>query len=227
MFWNAAEAYYLDENGVITPNSRLLALSEESVLASVGATDDFAARVADGSLTSLAWYNDMRQELKEEYIRQYLLGRGGLAQMTAEDWGSIGGSLAEQYRFLDGFRDAIEDGNLTEGQIKVRSLNGLAQATADFRFIARASMYVNSAREAFFRAQARARGFDPNDLPYQPCDGGTDCLTKCQCHWEFEPVYVDGVLIGYDCFWRVNASAQNCAGCLSRASESAPFQIRF
>lgn len=215
-YWNATTAQYVNENGQAVSNNTLLSFSDDSVSASVRAIDELAERVTAGSLTPAAWHEAMRQELKEEYIRQYLLGRGGLDQMKAEDWGSIGGSLADQYRYLNGFYDQVAAGNLTAGQIKMRGVE-------------RAAMYVNSAREAFFRAQARARGFDPADLPYHPCDGGTKCLTRCNCFWEYDPVYDDAgkVVIGYDCYWRLGASSQYCDDCKSRSRESAPYKIRF
>ena len=38
------------------------------------------------------WERLMRQEIKEQYITEYIAGRGGREQMTARDWGICGGT---------------------------------------------------------------------------------------------------------------------------------------
>lgn len=141
-----------------------------------------------------------QQELKEEYIRQYVLGRGGLGQMAQADWGRLGSMLKEQYKYLNGFEQAIADGTLSEAQIA-----------------ARGRMYTNSAREAFEKARSRvaekagqdeilwvvdtskencedclanqAMGWQlVEDNPYGGCvpgSGCTQCLTNCGCSLQY------------------------------------------
>lgn len=252
--WDDTQKIHINtDDGSRMTREKLLAFSQQSVEASVSQINTLASQISTGILTPAQWREGMREELKHEYIRQYLLGRGGRDQMTSVDWGSIGGSLVEQYKYLDGFADVV--GGLTEGQIKVRTFvdlvalarlgdgrsagwvelsNGYSVALGSLvgngrlaSGVQRAAMYVNSAREAFYRARARALGFSPDQLPYQPADGGTACLTRCNCDWEYVPVQEDDQLIGWDCYWRLGASEKHCADCLIRANESAPFRIRF
>ena len=113
--------------------------------------------------------------------------------MAAEDWGSIGGMLKEQYGWLKGFYQEVLAGDLSEAAIAMR-----------------ARMYINSAREAYERALGRvaaragmdeeswATGFVRTEhcedcLGYEaegwqeighfptPGDGSTICLTSCHC----------------------------------------------
>jgi len=86
-----------------------------SIRGSSVVTDTLTQQLAQRQLRLGAWQRLMRQEIKDEYIRQYLLGRGGLEQMTQVDWGSIGGMLKEQYGWLDKFVAEIEMGRLSEG----------------------------------------------------------------------------------------------------------------
>jgi hypothetical protein len=152
--------------------------------------ETLAYMVSDGTLSPIDWHQAMRQEIKREYIRQYLLGIGGLDQMTYADWGSIGGMLKEQYGWLNGFAEVV--GDLSEQQI-----------------LSRSAMYSNSAREAFERANGRVAvkwgadeelwvldptvencndciefelmGWQPiGTFPY-PGQGATQCLTNCHC----------------------------------------------
>lgn len=153
-----------------------------------------AGALAERDITLGQWERNMREQIKEEYIKQYLLGRGGRDLMTAVDWGSVGGMCADQYRYLDGFAAEIAAGNLSEKQIAARS-----------------EMYLRSSREAFERARGRAQpdvtevrwnvtaaescvdciayddmGWQPiADDPYggnMPGSGGTRCLTNCMCY---------------------------------------------
>jgi len=160
-------------------------------------SDGLAELLRGGQLNTRDWETGMREAIKDEYIQQYLLGRGGLSQMTQADWGSIGGMVADQYRYLGGFAREVAAGNLTEAQVAARS-----------------RMYINSGREAFERASGRANaeadeaiwllrpadhcsdcitlaglGWQPREpWPFTvgkseaiPCNGATQCLTNCQC----------------------------------------------
>jgi len=144
------------------------------------------------------WQGDMRAQIKGEYVRQYLLGRGGRDQMTQADWGSIGGMLARQYRFLDRCATDVATGELSEAQIAARS-----------------ELYLRSAKQAFEKANGRARTSDTQvrwiktaaescsdcvdyaamdwqpivDDPFGgavPRDGSTICKMGCQCHREYK-----------------------------------------
>jgi len=142
------------------------------------------------------WRLLFREELKGEYIRQAILGKGGRAQMTQSDWGVIGNQLKFQYGKLDNFTKEIASGNLSEAQIR-----------------ARANMYINSAGQAFEAMQERvatAAGYDEEswhinaalencpdcidyrDMGWQPLgtfptpkDGSTICLSSCGCTKEY------------------------------------------
>jgi len=164
---------------------------------SAEASGQAASRAVDDLITGQnvdAFATAFREELKQEYIRQYLLGIGGLERMTQADWGSIGGMLKEQYHpHLDNFLQDIRDGKLSEAQIRMR-----------------AQMYIDSAHEAYERAHARCAeelGMDEElwllDPPAEHCEdcvafaqegwkpkgyfpmpgaGKTQCLTHCRCH---------------------------------------------
>ena len=160
---------------------------------------EWAKRLMDGTLDVGTWQEWMRGEIKREYIRQGLIGAGGVENMDAKKWGSLGGQIADQYRYLDDFAVEIANGDLSEGQIRRRS-----------------EMYINSAREAFEREKEKAaqqaeqnevkwnrtaeescedciafenKGWMPMEpWPYmidkrkaRPGSGDTICLTSCKC----------------------------------------------
>lgn len=196
--WNEKAARYMWVNGKTRFLSRAQVMSwvDASLRASTQATSTLAQLAHDKMLSPADWQTAMRREIKDEYIRQYLLGRGGRDQMTSKDWGKLGAMLKEQYKYLDGFQADVAAGNLTQDQIRARS-----------------EMYVNSAREAYERTQGAVAErwgadqerwvIDPTAencgdcIAYQaegwqaigyfpfPGDGSTQCLTNCRCHKEY------------------------------------------
>lgn len=113
----------------------------------------------------------MRERIKRAYIEQYLVGRGGRAKMTQVDWGSIGGMLAEQYRYLDGFAAEVAAGVLSAKQISARS-----------------RMYVRSSKEAYERGRRRwllSLDDKPAEVRWilQPAEHCPDCLALAALRW--------------------------------------------
>ena len=111
--WRAAAARFWNKTvGRLVP--RLRVGREAERIAGLSPTAEWANSVFSGELPIDAWQASMRQELKTRYIQQYLAGRGGVGPMTQVDYGSIGGMLADQYRYLDGFAAEIAEGKLSE-----------------------------------------------------------------------------------------------------------------
>lgn len=154
--------------------------------ASLDETSAIVAKLAPKALKAA-----LRDEIKKETIRQYILGRGGVNKMMAKDWGSIGQVVREQYSYLTDFIAELD--TLSEAQIQ-----------------SRITMYINSAREGFERGKRQAievsgqfteerwklGGSNPCDdcknmaakgwvklgsLGQFPGDGSTKCLTHCTC----------------------------------------------
>lgn len=190
--WDPDALRYIDDASNYLTRAQMLAMEAQSIAFAHAQLASFAEAYAQGSLRYAAFINSFKTEIKSEYIRQYLLGIGGRAQMTQRDWGALGGMLREQYKWIDGFAADLADGLLTDKQLA-----------------ARAGMYANSAREAFENARARlikkwgadeeawditpgptncddclfheSEGWKP--VGYFPLPGGgfTQCLTNCHC----------------------------------------------
>lgn len=193
--WNEAAGRYQDiKTGQFMARSKILGFVSSSIDASSIAVDQLSELFSNGQLSSTDWRSLMRQEIKEEYIRQYLMGKGGASQMTQADWGSIGGRLANQYRYLENFYNELQD--LSPAQIAARS-----------------KMYISSARQAFEKARETVisnLGYDQEQwildggehcgdcvsfsgMGWQPLgtfpipgDGSTQCLSNCLCHKEYK-----------------------------------------
>lgn len=181
----------------------------ENVTESLGNMAGIAPETQPQPLISADDFNQaMRREIKEEYIRQYIHAKGGRDQMTAVDWGSIGGMLKEQYGYLNVFTEELRAGEVTPGQAATR-----------------ARMYARSAREAYERGFARSQGIPEGALPAMPGDGSTICLVNCGCAWSFEPVRdEDGNTVAWHCYWNLGPT-EHCPDCLARREEWYPYVI--
>ena len=164
----------------------------------------------DDNITVGQWQMQIRDALKIEYIQQYLLGIGGEGNLSSKDYGSIGGMLRDQYRYLDNFARQIANGELTPGQA-----------------MARIQMYANSARESFGRARARAFSIPDGALPAYPGDGQTRCKTNCACYWNIVEVTDEkGGLVGWDCYWELG-KAEHCDDCVDNRGKWNPLFIPY
>jgi hypothetical protein len=200
--WSESANRYRDtDTGQFVPREQVVAWADQSLDASASVTDALANMVAGEApvLSPADWRDAMRTEIKKEYIRQYLSSIGGRERMTAERWGSLGGMIGQQYKFLNDFTDEIAAGKLSEAQIR-----------------ARAAMYVKSAREARERARAQVASeagwtevlwqINPGencedciafnamgwqlvaDDPYGGCfpgSGCTQCMSNCNCGLDY------------------------------------------
>jgi hypothetical protein len=161
--FNDTAKRFINDAGKFISWREVLGYSAQSAEQSAAAMARVAGALASGGPLG-SFGAAFKAEIKGEYIRQYLLGIGGINRMTQADWGSIGGSLTEQYKYIPGFLEDIASGKLTEAQIA-----------------ARANMYINSSREAFERAKAKcARELEMTEELWV-LDGGEhceDCLTN-------------------------------------------------
>lgn len=198
--WEPGTARYRDSTtGRFVSSETVRTAINESIQGSESAVSVLNEALLSRSVNVDDWYLLFKDELKHEYIRQYVAGRGGLRVMTSEDWGSVGGSFAEQLRYLEAWRSS-----LTDAELENLSLASLNQ---------RAGMYINSSREAFERGHLRAAfAADMTEERWvlgaaEHCDdctelasrnwvsigtlgtfpgaGETECLTNCKCHLDY------------------------------------------
>lgn len=201
--WEKGLRRYRDtETGRFIGAKGMVDLRDRFVEAQKAKTADIAARLVSGEIDSARFVKEMRQVIKETYIDQYVMAKGGRGQLTQADYGRIGAMVKEQYKFLQGFERDLLNGKVKGGQIAVR-----------------AGLYIDSSTQAFERSRSEALGVPT--LPQYPGDGATVCRTSCRCHWEIRER--EG---GWDCYWRLGpVRTEHCPDCLINASTWSPLRI--
>jgi len=176
--------------------------------------DEFAERqkerVADselndqlltGDISIQRWVLGQREIIKQTYIDQYVMGKGGRNAMTQADWGRVGRMLRDQYGYLQNFGQDIADGKKSVAQIRNQ-----------------ASMYIDSSVQAFERGKAASYG--NFTLPAHPGDGQTKCLGRCRCKWRIKETDE-----AWECTWVIDSAAENCEDCQGNARKWNPLII--
>lgn len=160
-----------------------------------------AGKLSAGDITVADFTKQMRGNLKDATLAEYMLGRGGRQMMKPPaDRGRVGGLLRAQYRHLDAFARAIVDDGLSERQIANR-----------------ARMYAESSRGAFERGQAAAWNVT---LPTYP--GEQTCLSRCKCRWKIVEKKAAGEV---HATWVRNAGRESCDDCIGNEGRYAPLVI--
>lgn len=199
-FDDASKRYRNTATGRYMSAKQMLGLRDQFTDAMKGRTDGLVSRVAGGDLTAQQWSLEMRKTIKQSYIDQYVLARGGRQNMTQRDWGIVGNMTRRQYEYLQGFERDLRDGKLSEGQAQVR-----------------ARLYIESSTQAYERGISEGLGMPR--LPAYPGDGQTQCRTNCRCHWQIEDMGDE-----WACTWTLGA-AEHCDDCIANAARWAPLLV--
>lgn len=180
--------------GRFVPRRKVLRYADQAVTAGQDAADVLANLVATGQISPADWAELMRQEVKSTFIQEAILGKGGRQHMTPADWGSVGRQLRDQYEYLDGFEQDIEDDKLSEAQIRSRS-----------------HLYFLASKTAFEHGQGSAWGIV---LPGYPGDKELVCNVGCKCYWFIRRQDARTVLATW-----TRTAAESCPSCLKRAAD--------
>lgn len=169
--WATDSSRYRDlQTGRFVSQAQVRDWSGQAAKASGDAVTEMAEMLGDGRLNVRDWTLLMRDEIKDVYIQQYVAAKGGLSQMTQRDWGSIGGMLRDQYRYLDRFARQVADGEVPASRVATR-----------------ARLYTTSSKEAFERATQRvmvAGGMTEVHWRLHPAEHCEDCVAFAAMGWQ-------------------------------------------
>jgi hypothetical protein len=150
-------------------------------------------------ITLANWQERMRQELKNLHVSGAMAGAGGMANMTAVDYGRVGQRLRFEYRRLAQFARDVKARKLTRDQVTARvemyvaGLNGTFEETRREKAIAAGftlERNVLGKNENHCRTGDRigcpelsAQGWGP--IGNMPAPGRRQCLSRCFCRMTY------------------------------------------
>jgi hypothetical protein len=183
-----------------------MALLDRILAGSVVVLSDATAELERGAISVAAWERQMEQLLARYHMAALIAGR-------AEQLGVKVDSALLSERRLSREERAIVKERVKEQLTYLRAFQGDIAGAEEWsrRFNARAAMYGESVKQSYWQGRTMGMG-----LPGYPGDGGTACLTRCGCRWEFDDTKA---------YWRMGA-IEHCDGCVSRAARWSPYVMR-
>ena len=108
--------------GRLVPPERTVRLFERGLTDRTGQIEAATDRLLAGKMTAREWQLVMQGVMKDAHLEARMLGVGGKGNMTAVDYGSVGGRLAEQYQALGVLSQDLVSGRLSAAQVRQRAL---------------------------------------------------------------------------------------------------------
>ena len=156
-----------------------------------------------GNITVDQWQIATALEIKEAHMANAMFSVGGRANMTPANWGRVGGTLRDEYRYLTRFANQIAAGQISEAQA-----------------LARIQQYGNATGQSYWREWERL-----NDAPEfrnlpslsrVPQDGSTGCRGNCRCFLERRD---DGI-------WWISPQDEATCGSCNDMADGSPYSGR-
>ena len=136
--------------------------------------------LVDGTTSLPDWQRAVAKELKDAYVVNLQVGRGGRKATTQSDYGRIGGRLAFEYGKLNGF--AFEIAN------RQYDIDGkLILGPSDAQILARAKLYARGPRTAYFDGQTagkEAAEYTEERRILNPAEHCEDCVAYEALGWQ-------------------------------------------
>lgn len=196
-WWDANTCRYRNRNnGQFYSESKILELAEGYSGNIMERMTELTERFINGDVELATWQNQVARILKDGYIVNAAIGRGGIKQLDFSDYGRIGGHLKFEYRHLNDFAQAIKDGKLSPAQIELRiRMYAEGTRTAYFDGIQSAKVQagytwkrkvLNPAEHCDDCIYQSGMGWVPmNDNKVTPPGVGTACGHNCKCTMDF------------------------------------------
>lgn len=193
-FDQKSQRYRYKDSGKFVSAEAVRNLSEKYIDQLKTDIGTIADKLAEGKINVTTWEETTARALKDLHLNQFLLGRGGLKQVSQRDYGIIGSELKKEYQYLRGFSQDILAGKMTREQFRDRVFKYVDSSYGTYE-LGRAESH----REAGYNWERRtpnaavscdscvvyaARGWQP--LGTLPAIGDEcECKSRCRCHKEY------------------------------------------
>lgn len=210
--WDAKLKQYRHlASGKIIGAKRMLELRDIYTDRQALRAEQLVEQLVRGEISLQDWLLAQRQLIKETYIAQYAMARGGRSQMTPQDYGRLGADLKKQYAYLQAFGQDIQSG-------KYRSAE---PANLIARIANRIKLYIESATQAFEKGKIAVFGGNLYDhITNFPGAGKTRCLTRCRCHLDVTENETEWLVR-----WVLDPAAEHCEDCVSLSEQWNPLRV--
>ena len=188
--WDASTGRYRWPNGRFASKKEVRDAIDAALDNEIKRSRELGLALREGRVSLSVWRLEMREMIKSVHLYSAALAKGGWAQLTQSDYGTVGNIVRHEYRFLERFVTGLNNGRVA----------------MDGNFFDRARMYAEAGRDTYHqveRAIMKAAGYvyESNVLhPAEHCAvcveqrdrgrvpigeliaiGRRTCLRKCRC----------------------------------------------
>lgn len=186
---NTAQRWFDTASGKFVSETVVVEEMRGHQTATYNVLDNVTRQLYAGQLTIEQWQYVVAAELKDAHLAQAMFAVGGKRNMTQANYGRVGGTLADEYRYLSNFASQIAAGTISEAQAlnRITMYGDATQASywREFKLAAKKELWwvLGTTEQHCGRCPQLAAGspYKPEDLNQVPGDGNTPCLTHCDC----------------------------------------------
>lgn len=202
--------YRNNGTGRFVSRDEVLEYVEKMVGAGENKSAVLSSELSNGTISPTDYGQLLKDNLKDSYVQNMVLGRGGRAEVTPSDWGTVGSSLKPEYSAIENF--------VAEITARIEENNPYSES-----YLAnRSRLYFGKARLMYERGNSAAYGLP--QLPFYPADGQSECKNGCRCSWIIKKLQPGD----FDCTWELRRG-ENCPTCKERGETftiEKPLKIR-
>ena len=129
-----SKRYRNTESGRFISQRTAVKLRDAYTAGKVADADRLSRKLVNREINLQEWTLEMRRQIKDAYVNQYMLARGGKNNMTQADWGRVGGLIHGQYHYLEGFSSGNDTFSVAQTELPELSARFL-NLTRDLQII--------------------------------------------------------------------------------------------
>ena len=191
---NTAQRWYDASTGRFVSETAVTAEMRLHQQATYAVLDGATRQLYMGHISLEQWQLTVAAELKDAHLAQAMFAVGGRANMSDANWGRVGGTLADEYRYLANFANEIAAGTVSEAQAlaRIRQYGNATQASywREYKLVSEVIYWNLHPAEHCGDCLTLAGGspHKANELNQVPGDGNTQCRGNCKCTLSREEV---------------------------------------
>ena len=184
---NTAQRWFDTASGKFVSEVAVTAEMRLHQTATYNVLDNVTRQLYAGQLSLEQWQLVVAAELKDAHLAQAMFAVGGQRNMTQANYGRVGGTLANEYRFLNQFAIDIQSGAVSEAQAiaRIRQYGNATQQSywREYKLVSEIVYWNLNPAEHCGDCLTLAGGspYKPQDLAQVPGDGNTQCRGNCHC----------------------------------------------
>ena len=185
---NTAQRWFDTASGKFVSESAVVDEMRLHQQATYNVLDNATRQLYAGQLSLEQWQLVVAAELKDAHLAQAMFAVGGKRNMTAENWGRVGGVLADEYRYLSQFAIDIQNGySEAQALARIKQYGNATQASywREYKLVTKTQIWWTLGTTEKHCGEcpklAAASPYKPDELNQVPGDGNTPCRGNCDC----------------------------------------------